>query len=76
MGVVMEISYATAGFGVESRRVGIADVVRSYGIDGVRGRIAQLRSAGMNYAATAIERELEAGQWAGTAVPVRVCQMK
>ncbi|MFB7718643.1 hypothetical protein [Nocardia sp. NPDC056100] len=74
--MVMEIGYATAGFGGESRRIGIADVIRSYGIDSVRGRIAELRSAGMNYAATAIERELEAGQWAGTAIPVRVCQMK
>ncbi len=40
-------------------RVGIADVVRSYGIDRVHNRIEQLRGTGMHHAAAAIERELK-----------------
>jgi hypothetical protein len=54
----MEIS-GTAGFAADAcGRVGIAEVVRSYGIDKVRHRIEQLRGTGMHYAAAAIEHEL------------------
>ncbi|MDO3647761.1 hypothetical protein [Nocardia mangyaensis] len=55
----MEISGTAGGFTADPcGRVGIAEVVRSYGIDKVRTRIEQLRGAGMHYAAAAIEREL------------------
>ncbi|MRH90504.1 hypothetical protein GFY24_24175 [Nocardia sp. SYP-A9097] len=57
----MEKCYTTAGFGSAAHdRLGIADVVRSYGLDTVHRRIEQLRVTGMHYAATAIERELAA----------------
>ncbi|WP_446222500.1 hypothetical protein ACTWPB_22220 [Nocardia sp. IBHARD005] len=50
----------TAGFVAgPCGRVGIAEVVRSYGIDKVHNRIEHLRGTGMHYAAAAIERELE-----------------
>lgn len=55
----MEISGTAGGYAADPRRrVGIAEVVRSYGIDQVRNRIEQLRGGGMHYAAAAIEREL------------------
>ncbi|MEU4808657.1 hypothetical protein AB0H20_05615 [Nocardia fluminea] len=55
----MEISGTAWGYAADPcGRVGIAEVVRSYGIDKVRNRIEQLRGAGMHYAAAAIEREL------------------
>ncbi|MFD3702010.1 hypothetical protein ACFWUP_02575 [Nocardia sp. NPDC058658] len=54
------MSDTAVGFVVDpSRRVGIAEVVRSYGIAKVHNRIAQLRRTGMHFAAAAIERELE-----------------
>lgn len=57
----MRMSDMTAGFVADPcGRVGIAEVVRSYGIDKVHIRIEHLRGTGMHYAAAAIERELEA----------------
>ncbi|MFF2554657.1 hypothetical protein ACFVUS_26895 [Nocardia sp. NPDC058058] len=63
----MEKSHTATGRGMSAYHpLGIADIVRSYGIDSVRHRIEQLHVTGMHYAATAIERELAATQLAGS----------
>jgi hypothetical protein len=49
------------GIGFPARRLGIADVVCEYGQDTVRARITELREAGLHFAATAIEAELNIG---------------
>jgi hypothetical protein len=54
-------SAADTGISFPPRRLGIADVVREYGEDTVRARITELREAGLHFAATAIESELNIG---------------
>jgi hypothetical protein len=54
-------SAADTGIGFPPRRLGIVDVVREYGEDRVRARITELREAGLHFAATAIEDELNIG---------------
>lgn len=41
-------------------RLGLADIVRAYGIDAVRQRIEHLRETGQHHAALAVEVELGA----------------
>jgi hypothetical protein len=58
-GALMGLWSATdTDIGFAARRLGIADVVREYGEDAVRARITELREAGLHFAATTIEAEL------------------
>ncbi|WP_330180164.1 hypothetical protein OHB26_27595 [Nocardia sp. NBC_01503] len=59
----MKTGETTRGFDFDTYdRIGIAEVVSTYGMDAVHRRIELLRRTGMHYAAKAIERELEAAQ--------------